>query len=187
MISDLGLLILRLATGTLVAGHGSQKLFGWFGGYGVPGTAGWLESMGLRPGRIWAFLAGLSEFGSGVLTSLGLFHPVGPILMMSPMIMALTKVHWDKPIWVTEGGGELPVTNMAVATSLAMNDPGRFSLDRLFGIRVPWQVVGLVMLGTAAGVAAGLSSEPAPTEQTEEVSGGKLQAGTDAATVGRPS
>src|SRR5512138_2488082 len=101
MLADLGVLVLRLVTGSLLTGHGSQKLFGWFGGYGVEGTAGWLRSMGLHPSRLWAGLAGLSEFGSGVLTSLGFLHPVGPIAMMAPMVMAYAKVHKDKPIWVT--------------------------------------------------------------------------------------
>src|SRR5438067_277777 len=117
-MKDVGLLALRLTTGGLLAGHGAQKLFGWFGGYGPRGTGGWLESMGLRPGRPSAYLAGLSEFAGGLLTALGLLHPLGPLTMMAPMSVATGKAHWGKPIWGTSGGAELPVTNMAIATAV---------------------------------------------------------------------
>jgi putative oxidoreductase len=103
-MKDLGLLVLRGTAGGLLAGHGAQKLFGWFGGYGLEGTAGWLESLGLRPAREWALLAGVGEFGGGLLTALGLFHPVGPLMLLGPMAMATGKVHWGKSIWATEGG-----------------------------------------------------------------------------------
>ncbi len=134
---DLGLLLLRRAAGGLLAGHCAQKLFGWFGGYGLKGTTGWLESMALRPGEHWALLAGLSEFGGGVLTALGLFSPLGPLSMLAPICMAIGKARWGKPIWVIEGGAELPVTNVASAGALALTSPGRLSLDRAFGIRLP--------------------------------------------------
>ncbi len=164
MLRDLGLLVLRLVTGGLLAGHGSQKLFGWFGGYGLAGTAGWLESLGLRPGRLWARAAGGGEFGGGMLTALGLFHPLGPIIMMAPMVTAVRRAHWGKPIWVTEGGAELPVTNLAVATSLLLAGPGRLSLDRLLGIRLPSWVVGVAAGATAAGVAMAVIEQPATPE-----------------------
>lgn len=134
---NFGLFVLRLAFGGLMAGHGAQKLFGWFGGYGLEGTSGWLESMGLRPGRPWAILAGLSEFGGGLLTLLGFLNPIGPIGSIGSMLMATRKVHWGKPIWVTSGGAELPVLNMAAAATIAITGPGRFSLDGVLGIRLP--------------------------------------------------
>src|SRR6266436_7005776 len=97
-MSDIGLLILRLTVGGLLTGHGSQKLFGWFSGPGLKGTAGWLESLGLKPGTPWATVAAASEFGGGVLTTLGLLHPLGPLGTMGTMIMATAKAHWGKPI-----------------------------------------------------------------------------------------
>lgn len=118
-MKDLGLLALRLTAGGLIAGHGAQKLFGVFGGYGLEGTAGWIESMGLKPGKTWAQLAGASEFGSGLLTALGFLGPLGPISTLAPMTIAWATVHAGKPIWVTSGGAELPLTNMAIATALA--------------------------------------------------------------------
>src|SRR5437870_11631584 len=140
---DIGLLILRLTMGGLLAGHGSQKLFGWFSGPGLKGTAGWLESLGLQPGTPWATVAAASEFGGGTLTALGLLHPLGPIGTIGAMVMATATAHKGKPIWVTAGGAELPVTNMAAALSLALSGPGRFSLDSVFGIRLPRAVVAV--------------------------------------------
>jgi putative oxidoreductase len=96
--ADLGLLVLRLAVGGLLAGHGSQKLFGWFGGHGIQGMSKQLETMGFRPAKEWAVLAGLSEFGGGTLTALGLFHPVGPIATFGSMLVAAIDVHGGKPV-----------------------------------------------------------------------------------------
>jgi putative oxidoreductase len=170
-MKDFGLLILRLTLGGLLAGHGAQKLFGWFGGHGLEGTSGWMESMGLRPGRPWAFLAGLTEFGGGLLTLLGLLNPLGPLGIISSMGMATAKVHWGKPIWVTSGGAELPITNTAAALAVALAGPGRLSLDHALGLRLPRRLVlvpGLLM--AAAGIAAGLyiSTHPQLQEQLEQ-------------------
>src|SRR5919202_1645935 len=157
---DFALLILRLTLGGLMAGHGAQKLFGAFGGPGPKGTAGMVEALGLKPGHRWGAAAALSEFGGGVLTALGLFNPLGPLGIMGSMSMATVKVHWGKPIWVTAGGAELPVTNMAIAAAVAAGGPGRYSLDRLLRIRLPWQLTVLAAAGTAVGVGLGLMSRP---------------------------
>ncbi len=153
-MKDLALLILRLVTGGLLAGHGAQKLFGWFQGHGIEGTGGWLESMGMRPGKTWAMVAGGAEVTGGALTALGLMNPIGPIVMFGPMATAARMVHWDKPIWVSEGGAELPLMNVGVATALLLSGPGAISLDRILGVRVPWYVSVLAMVATAAGVLA---------------------------------
>ena len=147
-MGNLAALILRAALGSLLAGHGAQKLFGTFNGPGLEGTSGFMEMLGLKPGRPWAVLAGLSEFGGGVLTVLGLFNPLGPLGVIAAMSMATRKVHWKTPIWATEGGAELPVTNIAAATALLVGGPGRYSLDRAFGIRLPrWLApLGLVLI-----------------------------------------
>ena len=151
---DLGVLVLRATTGGLLAGHGAQKLFGAFGGYGIEGTAGWLESMGFKPGRQWAIMSGVSEFGGGTLTALGLFHPVGPIGTLGAMTVAIRHAHWGKPIWVSEGGAELPVTNIAIVLALMMVGPGRFSLDHVLGIRVPTGLALAAATAVALGIAA---------------------------------
>jgi putative oxidoreductase len=138
-------MIVRLVQGSLMAGHGAQKHFGSFGGPGLEGTSGFMEMLCMRPGRPWAYLAGLSEFAGGVLTALGLLKPLGPLGVIASMSMATRKAHWGKPIWVTEGGAELPVLNIAISTALMIREPDRYSLDRVLGIRLPgW--VGLVGL-----------------------------------------
>lgn len=163
VMHDLGLLVMRLTTGGLLAGHGAQKVFGMFGGRGLEGTGAWMESLGMRPGKAWALLAGGSELGGGLLTASGLMHPIGPIVVFGPMSTAIVKVHWGKPIWASAGGGELPVTNMAVATGMILAGPGRFSLDRLLGIRVPRGLALLTAAGVAAGVIYGATrSKPSP-------------------------
>ena len=180
-MKDLALLLLRLTIGGLMTGHGAQKLFGWFGGYGLEGTGGWLESLGLRPGKQWAMLAGLSEFGGGALTALGLAHPMGPIGIMSAMAVATRKAHWGKPIWATAGGAELPVTDSAIAAALTLTGPGRYSLDRALGIRVP-PVLALLAAGSAvAGVAVAAMSTPPASEEAEGEAREELQAGEAAA------
>lgn len=179
---SLALLILRVTVGGLLVGHGAQKLFGYFGGHGVEGTAGWLESLNLRPGREWAVIAGLSEFAGGVLTVLGALNPLGPIIAMGSMLMATLKVHQGKPIWVTSGGAELPVTNMAVLATLFVAGAGRLSFDGLLGIRVPrWFSVAALagMLGVTylAATQSGLGDEIAVEGPADEVEAGMEVAG----------
>lgn len=147
-MSNLAALLLRLVLGGLLTGHGAQKLFGSFSGPGLEGTSGFMEMLGLRPGKPWAFLAGLSEFGGGALTALGFLNPVGPLGIIGAMAMAAAKAHSVKPIWVTEGGAELPVTNIAAATAIILNGPGKYSVDRALGLSLPrWLApLGLVVI-----------------------------------------
>jgi putative oxidoreductase len=168
---DLGLLVLRLTVGGLLAGHGAQKLFGAFEGPGFKKTAGHMETMGLQPGHIWASMATAGEFGGGLLTAIGLASPIGPILMEAAMTMASVKAHWGKPIWAASGGAELPVVNIAAAIALALTGPGKLSLDRLFGIRIPRWLVALFAMGTLATVVYGAMSEP--QEVAEETESGE--------------
>jgi putative oxidoreductase len=159
-MTDFALLLLRIVTGGLIAGHGAQKLFGAFGGHGLGGTTALLEKIGIRPAHVWAPVAAAAEFGGGSLTAAGLLSPVGPVGVISAMAVATGRAHWGKPIWVTSGGAELPVTNAAVMTALSLAGPGRWSLDRALGVRLPWPVrLGLVA-GAAGGVAFALGVRP---------------------------
>src|SRR6476620_10426485 len=90
-----GLLLARLVLGAMMVAHGGQKLWGWFGGYGLAGTAGFFEQLGFRPGRLFAATAALTEVVSGLLVALGLLGPIGPALMVSVMIVAAVSVHWQ--------------------------------------------------------------------------------------------
>jgi putative oxidoreductase len=176
LAGDIGLFVLRATFGGLMAGHGAQKLFGILGGHGLEGTAGWLESIGLKPGKPWAVMAGASEFGSGLLMVLGLLEPVGPISAYGPMITAWVQVHGGKPIWNTSGGAELPLLYISAATALALTGPGRFSLDRALGIKVPAPLIGLTAVGVAAGLAAGMLMRQQP-EQQEDTADEQMQIG----------
>src|SRR5215203_4054926 len=164
-MSNLAALLLRLVLGGLLAGHGAQKLFGSFSGPGLEGTSGFMEMLGLKPGRPWAVLAGLSEFGGGVLTVLGFLNPLGPIGVIGAMAMATTTAHKGKPIWVTEGGAELPVTNIAAATALILNGPGKWDLDRALGLRLTrW----LAPLGLVAVILTVLYGGPSDEDEQDE-------------------
>jgi putative oxidoreductase len=123
--------------------------------------------LGLKPGRPWAVLAGLCEFGGGVLTLLGWFNPVGPIGIIGSMAMATRTAHRGKPIWVTEGGAELPASNIAAATGLTLNGPGKYSLDRALGTRWPGWITPLGLVVIILLVIYGPSSDETPPEQDE--------------------
>jgi putative oxidoreductase len=161
-------LIVRLVQGSLMAGHGAQKLFGSFSGPGLQGTVGFMEILDLKPGRPWAVMAGLSELGGGVLTALGLLHPLGPVGTIAAMSMATTKAHWGKPIWQTEGGAELPVLNMAISTALMLRRPYKYSLDRLLGIRLPGWLAPLGLAAILLTVLHAGTGAPEPPQQQEE-------------------
>jgi putative oxidoreductase len=182
-MTSLALFVLRAVIGGFLAGHGAQKLFGSFGGHGFEGTAGWLESMNMKPGQRWAFLAGMSEFGGGVLTALGALNPIGPILSMGAMLMATFKVHLGKPVWNSAGGAELPVTNMAVQTALFLAGPGKLSFDSLLGIRIPrWfslMALGAMIAAVWYGATTTGTAEELAAQQGEDQveKGAELQAG----------
>lgn len=168
---DAALLILRVAIGLLVAGHGAQKLFGWFGGHGISGTAAWLGSLGFRPAKRWAWLAGLTEFGGGLLLAIGLFSPLGSLGIAASMLTAIIRVHWPK-VWVTSGGMELPLTNLAVAAAVGIAGPGAVSLDAVLGTALPsWAVAtgtAAVLIGWVVG-STGSSRSVAQAQESQRV------------------
>lgn len=172
-MGNLAALVLRLVLGGLLAGHGAQKLFGHFEGPGIEGTSGFMEMLGLKPGRPWAVLAGSSEFGGGVLTALGLLNPLGPIGIIGAMSMATATAHSGKPVWVTEGGAELPITNIAAATAIMLGGPGKYSLDRALGIRLPTWIapLGLALVILTVMYTPVAEDEPEQDEAREELAG----------------
>src|SRR5262245_24174464 len=115
---NLGLLFARVVFGLSMSAHGAQKLFGWFGGYGLAGTAQFFDSVGFRPGRLMAVVAGLSEVASGLLLALGLLGPIGPALMLAVMITA-SSMHWKNGFFWTSQGVEAAVLYSAAAIALA--------------------------------------------------------------------
>jgi putative oxidoreductase len=127
------LLIARLVIGLGLAVHGTEKLFGWFGGYGLQGTGGFFETLGYRPGQLFALAAGLGETGGGVLTALGLLGPLGPALIVMVMLVAIFTVHFSNGFQTAKNGWELPGLYAVGAVVFAFVGPGAFSLDALFG------------------------------------------------------
>lgn len=126
-----GLFIIRIVVGLLFIGHGAQKLFGWFGGYGPKGTGGWLESIGVKPGVAMAVVAGLMELLGGLLFALGLLTPVAAALIIATMLVAIFKVHGVNGLWTTANGYEYNLVLIAVALGVALVGAGDYSLDAL--------------------------------------------------------
>ncbi|SFA81595.1 putative oxidoreductase [Cohnella sp. OV330] len=126
---DTGLLIIRVVVGLLFVGHGAQKLFGMFGGYGPKGTGGWMESIGIKPGVAMAVAAGLMELLGGALFTVGLLTPVAAALIALAMIGAIVKVHAPNGLWATANGYEYPLVLLAIAIGVAFAGAGAYSLD----------------------------------------------------------
>jgi putative oxidoreductase len=154
---SLGLLVARLVFGLVFAAHGSQKLFGWFGGYGLKGTGGFFEQLGFRPGRLFAALAGGSEFVAGLLIAAGFLTPLATVLTVSVMIVATATVHWGKGFFASAGGFEVPLLFVAVYVVLALTGPGAFSVDAALGLLDRWTppvVSGALVVGVLGGIGA---------------------------------
>lgn len=163
-----GILVARLFLGFLMAAHGSQKLFGWFGGYGLAGTGGFFESLGFRPGRTFAALAGSAEVASGLLIATGFLGPVGPGLMLSVMIVAAVSVHARHGVFASANGIEVPLLYGVGAVALALTGPGLYSLDRAIGIDTLWTpafALAALGLGVAGGIGNLILRRPVPTAQ----------------------
>jgi putative oxidoreductase len=127
----LGLLVVRVVVGLLFVGHGAQKLFGWFGGYGPKGTGGWMESIGIKPGVAMAVAAGLMELVGGLLFAAGLLTPLASALIVLAMLGAIVKVHGQNGLWATANGYEYNLVLVAIAIGIALTGAGDYSIDAL--------------------------------------------------------
>ncbi len=150
---SLGLLVARITLGLLMAAHGSQKLLGWFGGHGLAGTAGFFDSIGFRPGKLFATVASGTEIGSGILLALGFLGPVGPALMISVMIVAAATIHLKNGLFAANNGVEVPLLYGVGAATLLLTGPGQYSLDAALGLgnlsspMFAWSALAIGVLG----------------------------------------
>ena len=151
-----GILLLRIVLGSILAGHGAQKLFGWFGGGGLHGTAGNFAQLRFQPSLLMALAAGLAELGGGLLMATGLLTSLAAVAIAVVMLNAIAAVHWRNGFWNTAGGYEFNLLVLAVAGAIAATGPGRFSLDAAIGwddnLSGLWWGVGVI--GASAFVAA---------------------------------
>ena len=152
---DLGLLVIRVVFGLVYAAHGAQKLFGWFGGYGIAGTGGFLETLGFRPGKSFAIAAGLGEFLGGLFLAFGFLGAVGPALIVAGMIVAMLTVHRKNKFFVSTNGIEHPLMYTTVAVGIALTGPGRYSLDAAVG-KMWLETPTITWIVLAIGVVGGL-------------------------------
>ena len=169
---NLGLFILRVVVGGLFIGHGTQKLFGWFEGNGLEGTGGWFHSIGYRPGRRMAAVAGAAEATGGALLVLGLLTPLGAAAIIGVMLNAMVAVHAPNGLWNDKGGMEFPIVMSVAAAALAFTGPGSFSVDNAIGLSLDGFGWGLIAI--AIGIIAGVTvsgmrkEEEVEAERAEE-------------------
>ena len=166
MTVALGLLILRVVIGLLMAAHGSQKLFGWFKGPGFAGVTGWLQSMGFKPAWLWALFAGLCEFGGGLLLALGLLTPLASIALIGVMIMAIFKLKVSHGLWSANNGYEFELSLLTISLAFGLIGPGAYSLDAVIGLTLPvWVfIAGLLLAVLVDLVGLSISSQRTPQQ-----------------------
>jgi putative oxidoreductase len=167
----IGRLFLRLAVGFFFFGHGTQKLFGWFGGHGLEATAKGFEFIGLRPGKRHAIAAGAAEAGGGALLALGAATPVAASVLTATMLTAINRVHLKNGPWTANGGYEYNVVLIAAALTLAETGPGPLSVDgdRFHGPK--WAALALlagVIGAVGAHAIAQAAPEPEPAAEPEQ-------------------
>lgn len=129
-------LILRVPVGIILMGHGSQKLFGWFGGYGLQGTGQWMESLGMHPGVLMAGMAGSAEFFGGLALVLGLLIRPAAAIVAFTMLMAILTVHISNGLFLANNGYEYALALLVALVALAIQGSGRVSLDNVIAHRL---------------------------------------------------
>jgi putative oxidoreductase len=129
-------LAVRVAVGVIFAAHGAQKLFGWFGGYGLEGTAGWMDSIGLGPGLLMATLAGSAEFFGGLLLIIGFLVRPAAFVLGITMIVAIVTVHLENGLFMSANGYEFGLALLAITVSLFIRGAGSLSADRFIELKL---------------------------------------------------
>jgi putative oxidoreductase len=133
--AGLAALVLRVPVGIILAAHGAQKLFAWFGGYGLEGTGQWMASIGLEPGFLMALLAGSAEFFGGLALVLGLLTRPAAVVAAFTMLVAIFSVHFSHGLFLSNNGYEYALSLFAITAALAIQGGGRLALDNLLAQR----------------------------------------------------
>lgn len=179
-----GLLILRLVGGLTIAAHGSQKLFGWFGGPGTTKLAQGFAAQGFRPAWLWVSFVVLGEVGGGLSLALGFLTPLGAAGILGAMFMAVAKSHWKNGFWNSKHGIEYPLALLGISVGIGLTGPGSYSLDSLFGISLAgtplffWlaaaalvvDIIGLLITRPSASSAAAPAGAQPQASQTSRAS-----------------
>jgi putative oxidoreductase len=163
----IGRLLLRASVGGFFIGHGTQKLFGWFGGHGLKATGQAFDGMGMRPGHVHATAAGLAEAGGGTAILLGYQTPLAASSLIATMLTAINRVHLKNGPWATNGGYEYNVVLIAAAAILAEVGPGELSVDAITGHERSGALWALIALAAGVAGAAGahaLAASQSPPE-----------------------
>jgi putative oxidoreductase len=166
----IGRFLLRLVVGGYFIGHGTQKLFGWFGGHGLEGTGAFFENLGLRPGKRHALAAGVAEAGGGALLVLGAATPVASAALTATMLTAINRVHLKNGPFVSDGGYEYNLVLIAAVLALTETGPGSPSIDEARGSKASgpkWAILSLLM-GIAGAVGAHIVAGAAPAPEPEQ-------------------
>ena len=164
---SLGLLVLRVAVGLILVGHGLQKLFGWWGGPGMQGWVGAMNRMRIRPAVAWAWISALAEVVGGLGLVVGLLTPLPSLAIAASMLVAIALVHWPRGFWVSKGGYEFNLSILAAVAAVAIAGPGAYSLDTALRIHLPEPVTliaGTIVMVIGVGVALGTRTPQPATE-----------------------
>ncbi|MBG22120.1 MAG: DoxD-like family protein [Idiomarinaceae bacterium] len=134
--AGIGALLLRVPVGIILTAHGAQKLFGWFGGYGLEGTGQWMASIGLEPGFLMALLAGAAEFFGGLALILGLLTRPAALVSAFTMVVAIFSVHASNGLFMANNGYEFALSLLAATAALTALGGGRLSLDNAIAAKI---------------------------------------------------
>jgi putative oxidoreductase len=169
---DIGLLLIRVVVGALLAGHGTQKLFGWFGGPGLAGTAEFFASVGYRRPRAMAAVAGFTELAAGLGLAIGVAMPLVAAAVVGVMVNAIVAVHAHAGLWAQNHGYEYPLVLAVLAVALAWTGPGAISLSAALGIELSGTAyaLGAAAVGTLSALVVLATRQRQPAAATSDAS-----------------
>lgn len=162
---DFGLFLIRVSAGLLMAAHGAQKLFGWFGGSSMAQWAADLDRMGIRPGMAWAYVSVGAQFFGGVLLAAGLLTPFATVSLVGPMAVVVVQ-KWSKGFFNVRGGYEFMLLLLVIGVAIGITGPGSISLDAAIGFSLPFLLRVAILAGTVVAALVAVlparSATPAP-------------------------